>query len=109
MYGIEMKFTVKTLLDKGYSQRAVSRKLGTSRTTVKKYFDEINTVGVQVPKITKIKRLDKYKEQIKEWYAQGLTGILIQEKLLKEKSVKVSYASVSRYLKQFKTQKFMFR
>jgi len=104
MYGIEMKFTVKTLLDKGYSQRTISQKLGISRKTVKKYFDEINTVGVQVPTITKIKKLDKYKEQIKQWHSQGLTGILIQEKLLKEKSVKISYASVSRYLKQFKTQ-----
>ncbi len=64
MYGIEMKFTVKTLLDKGYSQRTISRKLGISRKTVKKYFDEINTVGVQVPTITKSKKLDKYKEQI---------------------------------------------
>ena len=98
-----MKFTVKTLLDKGYSQRAISRELGISRKTVKKYFDEINTTGVQVPKIEKDKKLDKYKEQIKEWHQMGLTGILIQEKLLKENSLKISYASVSRYLSQFKT------
>ena len=97
-----MKFTVKTLLDKGYSQRAISRELGISRKTVKKYFEEINVGDIVVPKITKEKKLDKYKEQIKDWYAQGLTGVLIQEKLLKEKSIKVSYASVSRYLKQFK-------
>jgi len=103
MYGIEMKFTVKTLLDKGYSQRAISRELEISRKTVKKYFDEINTTGVQVPKIEKSKKLDKHKEQIKEWLGMGLTGVLIQEKLLKEKSLKISYASVSRYLSQFKT------
>jgi len=102
MYGIEMKFTVKTLLDKKYSQRAISRELEISRKTVKKFFNEINTTGVQVPKITKNKKLDKYFEQIREWYSMGLTGVLIQEKLLQEKSIKISYASVSRYLKQFK-------
>ena len=102
MYGIEMKFTVKTLLDKGYSQRSISRELGISRKTVKKYFDEISTTGVLMPKIEKAKKLDKYYEQIRNWYQMGLTGILIKEKLLKEKSVKISYSSVSRYLKQFK-------
>lgn len=53
MYGIEMKFTVKTLMDKGYSQRKISRELGISRKTVCKYMDPINTSGVIVPKITK--------------------------------------------------------
>lgn len=33
----------------------------------------------------------------------GLTGVLIKEKLLKEKAFKISYATVSRYLSQFKT------
>jgi len=102
MYGIDMKYTVKTLLKKGYSQRAVSRELGISRKTVKSFFDEIQIGEVQVPKIKKTKKLDKHKEQIKEWYQMGLTGVLIQEKLLKEKALKVSYASVSRYLSQFK-------
>ncbi len=103
MYGIEMKITVKTLLDRGFSQRAISRELAISRKTVKKFFDEITTTGIQVPKIVKSKRLDNYKEQIQGWYAMGLTGVLIQEKLLKEKAFKISYATVSRYLSQFKT------
>lgn len=103
MYGIEMKFTVKTLLAKGYSQRAISRELGISRKTVKKYFDQINTIGVLVPKIIKHKKLDPYKEQIKEWFSMGLTGVLILEKLKKEKGIQAGYATVSRYLSQFKT------
>lgn len=98
-----MRFTVKTLLEKGYSQRAISRKLGISRKTVKTFFDETQRGDVQVPKIEKPKKLDKHFEQIKEWFQMGLTGVLIQEKLLKEKALKVSYASVSRYLSQFKT------
>lgn len=98
-----MKFTVETLLGKGYSQRAISRELGISRKTVKKFCDEINTTGILVPKIEKSKKLDTFKEQIKEWLGMELTGVLIQEKLLKDFSFNVSYASVSRYLSQFKT------
>lgn len=98
-----MKFTVETLLGKGYSHRAISRELGISRKTVKKFCDEINSTGILVPKIEKSKKLDNYEEQIKEWFGMGLTGVLIQEKLLKEKSLNISYASVSRYLLQFKT------
>ncbi len=97
-----MKITVKTLLNKGFSQRAISKELDLSRVTVRKYLEEINTTGIQITKIKKVKKLDKYKDSIEESFRQGLTGILIQEKLLKEKSFKVSYASVSRFLQQFK-------
>lgn len=97
-----MKFTVKTLMDKGYSQRKISRELGISRKTVCKYIDQINTSGVIVPKITREKILDKYYELIKEWHDMDLTAVLIHEKLLKEKSLDVSYPSVSRYVRQFK-------
>lgn len=102
MYGIEMKFTVRTLLDRGFSQRAISRELGISRATVKRYSQEIKTTGILIPKIEKSKKLDKYKDLIEEWLQQGLTGILIQEKLQKEKALSISYASVSRFLQQFK-------
>lgn len=96
-----MKFTVKTLLEKGYSQRAISKELGISRKTVKKYLDEINTVGILIPKITKEKILNKYFEQIKDWHSMGLTAVLIHEKLIKEKSLTVSYPSVARFVRQF--------
>ncbi|RLD70851.1 MAG: IS21 family transposase [Bacteroidetes bacterium] len=102
MYGIEMKITVKTLHERGFSQRAISRELGISRITVNKFLEEIYSTGITPPKIEKDKKLDKYKDQIEEWFQSGLTGVLIQEKLLKEKSFKISYASVSRFLKQFK-------
>jgi len=43
MQGKEMKSTVKTLLEKGYSQRQISKELNISRKTVKKYFNEIRS------------------------------------------------------------------
>ena len=104
MYGIEMKHTVKTLLDKGLSQRAISRELGISRKTVKKYFDEIQTGNpLSTPVVSRERKLDAHRESIKDWLSQGLTGVLILEKL-QQKGVCVSYPSVSRFLKEFKTQ-----
>ena len=103
MYGIEMIYTVKTLSEKGYSQRAISRELSISRKTVKKYLDQIQSQGVLVPKLVRSKKLDPYKSEIRDWFAMGLTGVLIQEKLQKEKSLSISYPSVSRFLSQFKT------
>jgi len=101
MHGIEMKFTVKTLLEKGYSQRQISKELNISRRTVKDYFNEISSGSIKTPKIIKTKKLDNYKEDFEEWLSLGLTGVLIREKLEKEKNIKVSYATVSRFLKQF--------
>ena len=85
-----------------YCQRKISRELGISRKTVHKYIDQINTSGVIVPKLTREKILDRYYELIKEWHDMDLTAVLIHEKLIKEKSLDVSYPSVSRYVRQFK-------
>lgn len=97
-----MKFTVKTLLERGYSQRAISKELAISRRVVKKYFDEIKRGTIKTPQIIKSKKLDNYKQDIEDWLSLGLTGVLIKEKLETKKNLKISYASVSRFLKQFK-------
>lgn len=101
MHGIEMKFTVKTLIAKGYSQRKISEELNISRRTVKKYYTEIKSGIIKTPQIIKAKKLDKYREDFEEWLSLGLTGVLIKERLEKEKNIEVSYATVSRFLKQF--------
>lgn len=99
-----MKLTVKTLLSRGLSQRAISNQLGINRKTIKKYFEEFqNSDIVSTPKINKKRTLDVFKEDIEQWLSESLTGVLIQEKLRIDKGVNVSYATVSRFLKQFKT------
>lgn len=98
-----MIFTVKTLYNKGKSQRSIATQLGISRRTVKKYISQFSSKEIVTPKIMKRKKLDDFKEDISNWLDQGLTGVLIQENLLKEKQLGVGYATVSRYLKQFKT------
>lgn len=102
MYGIEMKYTVKTLFDKGYSQRAIAKHLSIARKTVKKYIAEFTNGDILTPNIQKSKKLDPFIGDIKEWISQGLTGALIHERIIKEKHMPVSYASVSRFLTQFK-------
>ena len=48
LHGIEMKFTVTTLLEKGYSQRQISKELNISRRTVKKHFNEIRSGSINL-------------------------------------------------------------
>ena len=104
MYGIAMKFTVKTLLESGLSQRAIARELCISRKTVKRYVVEFSSSEqVATPTIIKSKKLDTFKSEIQDWFSQGLTGVLIDEKLVKEKGLKVGYATISRFLQRFKT------
>lgn len=97
-----MKYTVKTLLLKGLSQRAISRELEISRKTVKKYFDEFqNSDVVKTPVIHKNKILDATYNDIQDWISQGISGVLIRERLIKDKGLNVSYPTVSRFIKQF--------
>jgi len=103
MYGIEMKYTVKTLLDRGYSQRAIALQLSINRKTIRKYIKEFNTGDIITPKIHRNKKLEPYIEDIKEWLSQGLTGVIIRDKILTEKGISVGYATVSRFINQFKT------
>jgi len=73
-------------LIKGLSQRAISRELGISRKTVKKYFDEFQNNSVITPtKINRNKILDVVSDDIQTLLSQGLTGVLIQEKLRTDK------------------------
>lgn len=103
MYGIQMKFTVKTLLQKGHSQRSIAKELSISRKTIRRYKEEIDNDCILTPKIQRGKKLDLYFNEIKEWYSQGLTGVLIRERLINKNGLNVGYATVSRFLNQFKT------
>ncbi len=102
MYHIDMIYTIKTLLDKGHSQRAVSRQLGISRKTVKKYVLQIQTNVIEEPTINRSKQLDQYNNIITQWYEKGLTALLIYNRLNELYSLDISYPSVARYVKELK-------
>jgi transposase len=84
MYHIDMIYTVKTLYEKGKSQRAIARELGISRKTVKRIIEKIKQEGVKEPKFEKDKKLDKFNYVIKAKLEKGLTAKLIWQQLISE-------------------------
>jgi len=91
MYGIDMWYTVKTLLDRGKSLRAISRELGISRRTVTKIRDELQKGNIQPQAIDKPGILDDYHDFILELQEKQLTSLLIHRKLTQDKGLEVSY------------------
>jgi transposase len=102
MYRIEMWYTVKTLLERGKSLRAVSRELGISRKTVTKIRDELQTGGIKPPEICKSGILDDYHDYILELFEKQYTSVLIHRRLVQEKGLIVSYPTVLRYVNSIK-------
>ena len=104
MYKVDMYYTVKTLLEKGESQRSISKLLGIHRKTVKKIKESLDQ-GIIIPEpIKKEKLLTPYTDQIKEWLEKGKTSVLIHECLTQDKGVKVAYPTVVKFVKPFKKE-----
>jgi transposase len=102
MYHIDMIYTVKTLYEKGKSQRAIARELGISRKTVKRIIEKIKQEGVKEPKFEKDKKLDKFNYVIKAKLEKGLTAKLIWQQLMSEYKADISYPTVSRFIKRLR-------
>jgi transposase len=102
MYGIDMWYTVKTLLDRGKSLRAISRELGISRRTVTKIRDELQKGKIGPPGMQKPGILDDYHDYILGLHEKQLTSVLIHRKLTQDKSLEVSYPTVLRYVNRLK-------
>lgn len=99
MYHIDMAYTIKTLFEKGKSQRAIARELGISRKTVKKMVEKIKKEGVKEPTIEKVKKLDEFDQVIKAKLEKGLTAKIIWQQLIAEHAIDVSYPTVSRHVR----------
>lgn len=102
MYKIDMWYTVKTLIERGNSLRAISRKLNISRKTVTKIRDEIQNGNLQQPEFNCNKILDDYHDYVFGLCEKQLTSVLIHQKLIQEKGVKVSYSTVLRFVNSIK-------
>jgi transposase len=103
MYGLDMWYTVKTLLERGKSLRGISRELGISRKTVTKIRDEISKGILKPPEIKKGGILDDYFDFIYELCEKQLTSVLIHRKLREEKGLDVSYSTVLRFVNSIKS------
>jgi transposase len=101
MYGMDTHTTVKTLLFNGISRRKIAEQLGIHRRVIKRIerdlADESGRVGYHREKL-----LAGSEQLIKNFLAADLTAGLIHQKLVKEHSLSVSYATVSRFVRKLK-------
>lgn len=102
MYGIDMWYTVKTLLERGKSLRGISSELGISRKTITKIRNEIQNGEIKPPEINRPGILDDYHDYILGLHEKQLTSVLIHRRLCQEKGLEVSYPTVLRYVSSIK-------
>lgn len=102
MLGVEMYYTVQTLLKQGKNISQISRELGIDRKTVRKIRDKVKDGEVKVPEFSRKSILDPYKEEIIEYLSEGLSAVLIHKKLVQQYELSVSYSCVKKYVKKLK-------
>ena len=105
MKGVAMYYTVKTMLERGKSISSVARDLGIDRKTVRNIRDRIKNGEIKTPVIRKLSKLDPYKEIILDYIDQGLSAVLIYEKLTQEKNVDITYSGVKKYVRKLRGPK----
>jgi transposase len=103
MYGVDMFYTIKTLLEAGTSKREIARQLGIHRKTVTRIKRQLEEGRSEPAPICRPKKLDPYRDQIKGKLEEGYSAELIHQWLTEQQSVDVSYPTVARFVKQFKT------
>jgi transposase len=102
MLGIEMYYTVKSLLSRGKNISEISRELGIDRKTVRKIREKVKGGEVETPKFSRVSILESYKQEIIEYLSEGLTAVLIHQKLTNEYNLSVSYSCVKKYVRKLK-------
>jgi transposase len=101
MYGMDTHTTVKTLLSKGFSRRKIAEQLGIHRKVIKRIEQGLSS-GSGRDCYLREKKLAGFEQQVKDLLLLDLTAELIHQKLVKEHSLSVSYATVSRFVRQLK-------
>lgn len=107
MKGVPMRYSVDTMIKLGRTISYISRTLRIDRKTVRKIREEIKANGGAVirPVIKKASMLDPYEEFIKDCLSNGLSGVLIHNKIQSEKGLNIAYSTVRDYIKKFKVSK----
>jgi transposase len=103
MYGVVMHNTIKTLLEKGKSQRAIARELKISRKVVRRIKTELEEKH-SPGRYHREKQLSAYEEQIKTYLDSDLSAVLIHQRLQDKHGLQVSYSTVRRFVAGLKSQ-----
>lgn len=101
MYRMDTHTTVKTLLSKGFSRRKIAEQLGIHRKVIKRIERDLLPAPLGAANFRQ-KKLAAYEQQVKDFLTADLTAELIHQKLVKEHSLSVSYATVSRFVRHIK-------
>ena len=102
MLGVEMYYSVKTLLSQGKNLSEISRELQIDRKTVRKIRDKLSSGKIEPPVFSRKSVLDVHKEEIIEYLSEGFSAVLIHERLCREKDLSVSYSCVKKYVRKLK-------
>ena len=98
-----MHNTIKTLLERGKSQREIARELKISRQVVKRIEIEIEE-NRSPSTYHRPSKLDAFKEQIETYLDSGLTAVLVHQKLEQKHGLKMCYSSVRKYVAALKSK-----
>ena len=104
MIGVAMYTTIKTLWEKGYKKRKISRITKHNFRTVSKVIKAVEKGEEYLKKKEHPKKLDKYREEILKKLEEGLTGVLIHESLINKEGIKIGYTTVAEYIKKIKNK-----
>ncbi len=119
---VAIRHSISTLSRQGWSQRRIARELGIDRKTVGRHISRrpdaapkgaISTAGNPLDSSSKgaistagkwgrKSRCEPYREQIKQWFAQGLTAQRVYQDLSVEYGFTGSYESVKRFFRRLK-------
>jgi transposase len=105
---MEIKHSIITLHNRGWSKSAIARELGIDRKTVRRKIESLEGSKGPVSTTGKSGRqshCDHFKKLIEEKLALGLHGQRIYQDLCEEVSFAGSYESVKRYVRQIKQSK----
>ena len=102
MYSVDMYYTIKTLSERGYSKRKISKELGIHRDTVTKILEQASAGKMEPEPLARSKLLDQYKEHIEQLIERGKSSVLIHEDLTRKYSVPVAYPTVVKYVRDLK-------
>jgi transposase-like protein len=79
-----MYYTVQTLLKQGKNISQISREVGIDRKTVRKIRDHVKDGEVKPPEFSRKSVLEAYKDDIVNYLSEGLSAVLIHDKLAEE-------------------------
>lgn len=102
MYRMDTHISVKTLLKSGVSRRQISRQLGIHRKVINRIEQEPDE-GSLGSSYHRSRKLDAHEAHIKSLVDSDWSAELIHKNLVREHSLKVSYATVSRYVRGIKS------